>query len=327
MLLDIREMQHIVALGRFRSFRMAAESLGISQPALSKSIRAIERSLEVRLFERSRHGVSTTVFGEAILSGAGPVLRSVDEVLGHVRRLKGLEAGSVRVGAGPFPLELSVAPTAIRLASRHPSLQLRVVPGEWGSLTQEVLAGSLDVAVAEVTAAEQEPLLSVERIGAHTGVFYCRAGHPLLSRAQPVFKDIFGFPMALNPLPARFVSFLEPIGVAGRLDPASGSFLPSITLNSVTHMKQAVSETDAISWAPKVLIAAELRSGSFVKLPFAPAWARLNYGIIRRRDRLITPALDKFLAELRAVENRLPRTAALGHSPPKRRRARGATSK
>ncbi len=327
MFLDIREIQHVVALGRFRNFRMAAESLGISQPALSKSIRAIERSLEVRLFERSREGVSATAYGEAVLAGAEPVLRSADDVLSHVRRLKGLEAGSVRVGAGPFPMEMSVVATAIRLASRHPSLQLRVAPGEWESLTREVLAGSLDLAVAEVTTAEQEPLLSVERLGTHGGVFYCRAGHPLLSRARPVFKDIFAFPLALNPLPARVAAFLEPISTMGRLDPASGHFLPSITLNSVAHMKRAVIETDAISWAPKILVADELRSRSFVKLPFAPPWARLNYGIIRRRDRMNTPALDKFLAELRAVENRLPRTAAPWRNPPKKRRAQEATSK
>jgi DNA-binding transcriptional LysR family regulator len=69
-------------------------------------------------------------------------------------------------------------------------------------------------------------------------------------------------------------------------------------------MKRAVLETDATSWAPKVLLTSELHDGSLVALPFAPPWARLNYGIFRRADRPVTPALEMFLVELRAVEKK-----------------------
>jgi DNA-binding transcriptional LysR family regulator len=319
MLLDIREIQHVTAIGRFRNFARAAESLDISQPALSKSIRAIEASLGVRLFERSRKGVSPTTFGEIVLSASGPLLRSMDEVLTEIRRVKGLEAGSLRIGSGAFALDMSVAETVTRLAGRHPSLHLRLVLDDWESLTRKVVAGSLDVAVAEVTAAEQEPQLSVERMGEHGGVFYCRAGHPILSRAPITFESVSGFPLAMSPLPGRVAPFFERIGAAGRIDPASGHFLPAITLDSVVLMKRAVRETDAISWAPKVLIASELRDGSLAALPFDPPWARLNYGIVRRADRPVTPALEMFLVELRAVEKRHS-----GSLPPGRGRPRAS---
>jgi DNA-binding transcriptional LysR family regulator len=319
MLLDIREIQHVTAIGRFRSFARAAESLDISQPALSKSIRGIEASLGVRLFDRSRRGVSPTAFGEIILSASGPLLRGVDEVLAEIRRVKGLEAGTLRIGAGSFALEMSVAETVTRLARSHPSLHLRLVLDDWESLTRKVVAGSLDVAVAEVTAAEQEAQLSVERTGEHGGIFYCRSDHPLLSRSPVTFEDISGFPFAMSPLPGRVAPFFERIGAAGRIDPASGQFLPAITLDSVALMKRAVRETEAISWAPKVLIDPELRDGSFAALPFAPPWARLNYGIFRRADRPVTPALEMFLVELRAVE----KEHSTSPSPRRARRKRG----
>jgi DNA-binding transcriptional LysR family regulator len=318
MLLDIREVQHVTALGRFRSFARAAESLAISQPALSKSIRGIEASLGVQLFDRNRKGVSPTAFGEIILSAAGPLLRGVDEVLAEIRRVKGLEAGTLRIGAGSFALDLSVAETVIRLAKRHPSLHLRLVLDDWESLTGKVVAGSLDVAVAEVTAAEQDSQLSVERMGEHRGVFYCRSGHPLLSRTQVTFEDISGFPFAMSPLPGRVAPFFDRIGAAGRIDPATGHFLPAITIDSVVLMKRAVHETNAISWAPKVLIASELHDGSLAALPFTPPWARLNYGIFRRADRPVTPALEAFLVELRDVEKKHSRPL-----PPKRIRRKG----
>ena len=322
MLLDIREIQHVTAIGRFRSFAKAAESLDISQPALSKSIRGIEASLGVRLFDRSRSGVTPTAFGEIILSASGPLLRGVDEVLAEIRRVKGLEAGTLRIGAGSFALEMSVAETVTRLARRHPSLQIRILLDDWESLTRKVMAGSLDVAVAEVTAAEQESQLAVERLGEHGGVFYCRAGHPLLARASMTFENISGFPLAMSPLPGRVAPFFERIGAAGRVDPALGHFLPAVTVDTVALMKRVVRETDAISWAPKVLLAPELLDGSLVALPFAPPWARLNYGIFRRTDRPVPPALEMFLVELRGVEKQHARSSSARRSRRDRNRSR-----
>ena len=82
-------------------------------------------------------------------------------------------------------------------------------------------------------------------------------------------------------------------------------------------MERAVRSTDAIAWASEVLIAQELRDGVFVALPFDPSSARLSYGVIRRADRPMTPALDSFLAELRVVEAEISAT-----SPARRRRHR-----
>jgi DNA-binding transcriptional LysR family regulator len=318
MALDIRQLQHVAAIGRFRSFARAAESLRISQPALSKSLAGIERSLEVRLFERRRTGVTPTAFGELLLARAGPLFRGLDEALAEIRRLRGLESGSVTVGAGPFAFEMSVTASVIAMARRHPSLQLRVVQGDWESLTRAVHSGTLDLAVAEVTAAEQEPGLSVERLGAHGGVFYCRSGHPLLARSPIAFEDISGFPLAMNPLPGRIAPFFERATVAGRVEPLIGRFLPAITVDSVVLMRRVVRESDAVSWAPPVLIAAELRAGELVALPVTPPWARLNYGIIRRADRPATPAMEAFVAEIRATEASIPR----GPVPPRRGRRR-----
>lgn len=321
MLLDIRSLQHVATVGRLRSFGRAAEALRISQPALSKSIRILETSLGVSLFERSHRGVSPTTYGEILLAAADPVLRNVDEVVAEIRRVQGLEAGSIRIGAGPFAMELSVAAAAFQLARRHPGIQLRVMQGGWDAVTRDVANGTLDVAVAEVAAAEQSRELEVERIGAHDGSFYCRAGHPLLSRPRLTFQDVATFPLAMSPLPGRIAAFFERHGSAGRVDPTSGLFQPAVTVNEVALMKRAVRETDAVSWAPAVLIADEVRQGSFVRLSLDAHWARLNYGIIRRADRPVTPAMTAFLSEVRSIEQRLRN----GNRPPERR-GRGRAS-
>jgi DNA-binding transcriptional LysR family regulator len=124
------------------------------------------------------------------------------------------------------------------------------------------------------------------------------------------FEDVSAFPLAMSPLPGRVAPFFEHIGAAGRIDPATGHFLPAITVDSVALVMRAVRETNAISWAPKALIASELRDGSLVALPFAPSWARLNYGVIRREDRSMTPALEMFLMELRTKEQEISASSA-----------------
>lgn len=320
MLLDIRHLQQISAVSRLRSFGRAARALGMSQPALSKSIRLLENSLGVPVFERSHHGATPTTYGEVLLAAAGPMLRNADEALAEIRRLQGLEAGSIRVGAGPFAMELSVAEAAFGVARQHPGLRLRVSEQGWESLTGEVASGALDVAVAEVAVAEQIPNLFVERVGAHRGSFYCRARHPLLARSRISFEDLTSFPFAMGPVAPRLAPFLDRQGVAGRVDPASGLFLPAITLDSVSLMKRAVMETDAVSWAPDVLIAEEVKRGTLVPLPHEAPWAHLDYGIIRRADRPVTPALEAFLSELRRIEKRLAKRAQQRHRPGKSRR-------
>jgi len=319
MLLDLRDLRHVAAVGRLRSLGRAAQALGITQPALSKSLRVLERALGVPLFERSHRGVTPTVFGDVLLAAADPMLRDADGAVAEIRRLQGLEAGSIRIGAGPFALELSVAQAAFEVARRHPRVQVRVVQGGWEALTRDVAAGRLDVAVAEVAAGEQDPALSVERIGAHTGSFYCRSGHPLLARPRLTFDNVTAFPLAMSPLPGRVARAFERSEAAGRLDPTSGLFMPALTLDEVALMKRAVRETDAISWAPGVLFAQEVRDGTLVPLPLRADWARLDYGIIRRADRPVTPALDAFLAGLRAVERRLAVPASSRSRGPKAR--------
>lgn len=319
MLLDIRHLQQISAVSRLRSLGRAAAALGVSQPALSKSIRLLERSLGVPLFERSHRGVTPTTYGEVLLSAAGPMLRSADEALAEIRRLQGLEAGSIHIGAGPFAMELSVAVAAFRVARRYPGLCLRVVQGGWESLTRDVASGTLDVAVADVAVAEQVGGLAIERLGAHRGSFYCRARHPLLSRSRVTFEDLTSFPFAMSAMPPRLAPFLDRQGTAGRVDPTSGLFLPALTLDQVSLMKRAVQETDAVSWAPDSLLAEEVKRGELTALPLRAEWAHLDYGVIRRTDRPVTPALEAFLSELRAVEQGLVSRAVRGRRPQKSR--------
>jgi DNA-binding transcriptional LysR family regulator len=326
MLPDIRQLQHVTTIGRYRSFGRAAHALGMSQPALSKSIRVLETALGVRLFERGRTGATPTAFGQLVLSRAGALIHNLDELVAEIGRAKGLTSGTLTVGAAFYPYDLLVAPAIGRLARLHPTLHLRVARTDWRVVAQEVLGGVLDVGVAEMTIAERERGLEVERLTPRSGTFFVRRGHPLSGEARLSFEQLAPYPFTLTAISPRVVSFFQEAGIRGRVDPATGNFLPAITVDSVALMKSIVRDTLSFGWAPEVLISTELEAGELVALPVEAPWAKTDYGIIRLRDRPITPAQDAFLTELRAIDGEVSASETQRGGTPARSRRRSRRS-
>jgi DNA-binding transcriptional LysR family regulator len=302
MLPDVRQLQHVAAIGQYRSFGRAARTLGMSQPALSKSIRVLENALGVRLFERGKSGATPTVFGQLILSRAGVLIYSLDALVAEIDRLNGLASGSLSVGAGFVPYDLLVVPAIGRLARMHPDLHLRVAQADWRTVANQVLAGTLDIGVAGLARADRDPALVVEPLTVRVCTFFVRRGHPLSGAAKLSFKQLAPYSFAMGPIPPRLAPFLQRAGIKGRIDSSTGDFIPAITVDSVALMKSIVSDTDAFGAAPDVVISAELEAGQFVALPIEAPWAVAEPGVIRLRDRPMTPAQETFLAELRAID-------------------------
>src|SRR5580692_4978380 len=99
--IDVPRLRQLALIVRHRSFSKAAESVGISQPALSKNIRSLERALGVQLLERGRFGAIPTAFGLALVRHADSIdaeLRSAEQ---EVNALRVAHSGHVCVGSGP----------------------------------------------------------------------------------------------------------------------------------------------------------------------------------------------------------------------------------
>jgi len=305
MTVDLRHLRQLAAVGEHRSFGRAARALGISQPALSKGIGVLEEALQVRVFERGARGATPTAAGRWLLSRAVPLLRGVGDLMVEAERLRGLKTGSLAVGAGMYPYELDAGRALCRVAARHPELHLRLVLGDWRTLTRDVLAGVVDLAVADVAAAEREPALHVERLVERRGTFFCRSGHPLARSARLALREVVHFPLALPPIPASVAQHFTRAKAQGRIEQVTGDFVTTLQVDSVSLMKRLVRETDAIGWAPEALLGDAVSTRAFVALDVSSPWAKLRTGIIRLRDRVSTPAEETFISELRRVEQEL----------------------
>ncbi|MFD0369270.1 LysR family transcriptional regulator [Streptomyces sp. NPDC127114] len=151
------ELRVLLAVGREGGFSAAAAALGMTQSAVSHSVRASERRLGAVLFDRGRSGATPTVAGERALAHARRVLRLLDVMAAEVRGAaagdgSGIVAGPLRIAAFRSAA-LHLLPGALgRLTARHPELvpEVRIVREVGRGTAGEVLDGRADIGIATI---------------------------------------------------------------------------------------------------------------------------------------------------------------------------------
>jgi DNA-binding transcriptional LysR family regulator len=146
--MEVRQLEHFVAVAEELSFTRAARRLSYVQSALSVSIRTLERDLGVRLFDRTTHGVALTDAGEALLPSARDTLASVEQTRDLAAALKGVLRGTLRIGIMQSFGHLDLPALLGRFHREHPHVEIEMRPSAGGSeaLVQELKRGGTDLA-------------------------------------------------------------------------------------------------------------------------------------------------------------------------------------
>ena len=301
--LELRHHRHAIALAEHRNFQRAAQSLEISQPALSRSIQELERRMGATLFSRARGGVEATDVGRIYLGKARAVLAQAGDLERELQRIRGLEVGELRFGAGVYPSEMFVAHAMARMATAHPAVKLTAVSNGVDTLLQMLRRREIDFAIGDAKTAELERGLRVTPLAWHRGHLVVRAGHPLVATATVRLRDVLRYPLTLTTRvpPDMLSNFLQSRGgkSAPRALPAA---LPSITCDSPSMMKSIVAASDAIGLMPMSLIAREIADGSLVALPVEAPWLGRSFSIIELEDRILPPSAEQFLRLIREAD-------------------------
>ena len=307
-----RILHYLVALSEFRHFGRAAESLGISQPALLRSLNALEQAFGVRLFDRSRRdGVEPTDCGRLLVERGRDLIVKSEELIREIELRKGLETGQLTVTSGMYPAVLTVAKALGELLRKHPKVRCRMRIATWREATEDVLMRRSDLAVAEISEAEQEPQLATEPIAQRQLFFFCRPGHPLAGRRKMTIEQVAEYPWVSTRAPKRVRSFLPTdLRASGWIDPSNGDFVPAILVDDLDSARLAVTESDGIGAAPREVLLEALQRREVCELPIAPPWLRLNYGLIYLRNRTLSPAAHFLVETIKRHESMLRQPAA-----------------
>jgi DNA-binding transcriptional LysR family regulator len=124
---NVNDLIAFVAVARERSFTRAAAKLGVSQSALSHTIRGLETRLGVRLLTRTTRSVSATEAGERLLRTAGPRLDEIEAELGALRELRVKPAGTIRITATENAIDTILLPKLAPVLSQYPDIKVEIV--------------------------------------------------------------------------------------------------------------------------------------------------------------------------------------------------------
>lgn len=175
---ELRQLEHFLAVVEEGSFTAAAARLYMGQSSLSGSLLALERELGTELFVRRRRGAELTDAGRAFLEPARAALAHTARARQAVAQTRGLLRGTVRVAAVPMPKGLDILDTIGRFHERHPDVEVQVIPADAKSMADLVADGKLDFAVTP----RPEPLHKAVRFQALTATplgLLCPANHRL----------------------------------------------------------------------------------------------------------------------------------------------------
>jgi DNA-binding transcriptional LysR family regulator len=123
---DLNDLLAFLAIARERSFTRAAAQLGVSQSALSHTIRALEGRLGLRLLTRTTRSVAPTEAGERLLRTVGPRLDEIDTAIADLSELREKPAGTIRITAAEHPAETIVWPAVERLLPDYPDIRVEI---------------------------------------------------------------------------------------------------------------------------------------------------------------------------------------------------------
>ena len=299
-------LRHAVSVAEHASFRRAAATLRISQPALTKSIQNLESELGVKLFERRRDGVVPTAFGKLVVEHAHDMVQVESEFLRRINLLAGLETGSLKVALGPLPSAMSAYPAAGALLSKHPNLRISFQSIAWREVTQAVVDKKVDLGIAELSGAELDDSLQTELVGQHRAYFCSRAGHPILRKRAITLNSLLQYPWATTRLPPRHAAALpSDTGRAGYIDSFSGDFVPAVDVGTPTILGHLVVQSEVLLLCTLTLVEQNLRTGSVVIVPTPELDFRASYGFMYLKSRPLSPSTQAFMTEIRKHEHSL----------------------
>jgi DNA-binding transcriptional LysR family regulator len=279
------QLRHLLSLARTGSFSRSAAALFITQPALSRSIGALEAELGQRLFDRVGRQSELTPFGREMAERASELVLAADDLREHARRRGGTgEQGLLRVGLGSGPGALLMTPLLQRCALQHPRLQLQVARAATEQLVQALRERTLDALVVDARSLRPAPDLDTRELHEMRGAFLVRRGHPLARRRTPIdLAALRQHPVASTPLSDEVARVL-----VERYGPqAHPEVLVTLRCDELPSLVEVARHSDA------VLLAIRAAAPDLVELRLTPELkATARFGLVTLRRRTEPPGLD-----------------------------------
>jgi DNA-binding transcriptional LysR family regulator len=288
----------LVALADEGNIHRASELLRMAQPGASKLLKDLEDMLGVELFERHSRGMRPTWYGESLIRHARMVLATLEEAGEELESLKAGRFGRVGVGSVSSP-GLSVLPAAISLVKREqPHLQITVHIETSDVLIERLSRGEIDMVIGRVVERNDTydtSTLRFERLADEPVCVIARPGHPLVEATDLTLARLQQAHWIIPPIGSVLRQPFDQMWRHAALDS------PPVVVESASHLfiTKMLQESDFIAVVATDIARYYAQHGMVSILPIELPCYMEPFGLILRKDLLLSPAAMKVLAALR----------------------------
>ncbi|WP_131002131.1 LysR substrate-binding domain-containing protein [Klebsiella variicola subsp. variicola] len=290
----LRHLHTFVAVAQQGTLGRAAETLNLSQPALSKTLNELEQLTGTRLFERGRLGAQLTLVGEQFLTHAVKVLDALNSAGQALNRKEGLNNDIVRIGALPTAA-LGILPTVIgHFHKQQKDITLQVATMNNTMLLAGLKSGEIDIGIGRMSDPDLMSGLNYELLFLESLKLVVRPGHPLLQETVTLSR-VMEWPVVVSP------KGTVPRQNAETLLQSQGCKMPAgcIETLSASLSRQLTVDFDYVWFVPSGAVKDDLRRGVLSALPIATQGAGEPIGILTRVDATLTPGTQTLLSAIR----------------------------
>jgi DNA-binding transcriptional LysR family regulator len=286
------QLKHFIELATTASFSQAALKLHLTQPALSRSIKALEGEFGQPLFDRIGRKNEITAFGLQILQRARLLVEQATDLRRVSVELQKGDIGKFRIGMGSGPGAMLMTPLLMLMATHYPRAHIDISRGSTALLVQALRDRLLDALILDIRSVPPSADLMVEAVQEMAGAFMCRPGHPLASMPSVPFAALRQYPIASTPLSDEVARILmERYGPQAHPDDL-------VNLRS----EEILSLLDVARKSNTIVLTIRASAPDLVELPLAPALqANARFGLVTIVSRIELPLLKQVRMLMRSI--------------------------
>jgi DNA-binding transcriptional LysR family regulator len=289
-----RRLKVFYTVARLLSFTKAAESLHMTQPAVTFQVRQLEEHFDTRLFDRTHNRVTLTDVGVVVYEVAERIFEHYDEMERRVREMTGEMGGSLNIGASMTVAENMLPALLGQFRKKHPDLNVRLKVGNSESIVSMVEHNVIDLAIVEGSISNKN--LLVETCRDDELVVIMPPDHPLAKNETLTVDQL---------MPYQFICREEGSGTREAIfnylieQGYSDGWTVCMELGSPEAIKGAVEAGMGLSVMSKLGIIKELKLDMLVSVPLNPPLLRA-FSFVRQRHKFRLPVMEALLTFARA---------------------------
>jgi len=301
MKMEPRDIEYFAVIAEHGNLGRAADQLGLSQPALSKGLRRLEKAVGAKLVRRTPKGVDLTAVGTALLSRARGLRLTLDDIAREAADLSEGRTGHLRVGTTPGLSGYLLPATCAVMLKEAPRVAVNVIVGTSEFLEPALSRGELDLIVTPAPAVERNHLAR-EHVFDREFVVIASARHRLARKKQVTLADLARERWVMSP-GSRAQEALSRAFAQSKLPPLS----IAVETASLPFSLSLLPSTDLLGFGPRQYVREHSSPVRLVELPVKGLSRQQSVAVQYRKDAYLSPTAQRFIKILKSTGKEIAR--------------------